>query len=143
MSTQSFFDKYNGKFIDYDGVWGFQCTDLMRKFIKEVVSWEPYVAIPQTGAAKNIFKNFPDSGNQCFLKIFNGPTNSPKEGDIVFYKTSWWWPFLYGWAGHVEIVSSANSMSLITFSQNWPTGSPCKFINRKYKDCLGWLTPRK
>jgi len=42
----------------------------------------------------------------------------------------------------LEIVNQADSMNMINFAQNWPTGSPCHYQKRKYKDCLGWLHRR-
>ena len=143
MTIDEFFTKHNGKYVDYDGRYGFQCVDLVRQYINEVLGWAPYTALPTTGAAKNIFKNFPDGGNKYFQKIKNTPEGIPQKGDIVFFKTSYWYPWLYGWAGHVEIVSVAWLIGLNDFSQNWPSGSFCKFVNRTYKNCLGWLRPRK
>ena len=140
MSTQEFFDKYNNKFIDYDGVWGFQCTDLIRQYIKEVLGLNPYVAIPQTGAAKNIFNNFPAGGNKYFTKVLNGPTNAPKQGDLVFWGT---YPFVTGWAGHTAICESAGTMNLITFDQNFGSVKSCRFVKHSYKGIGGWLAPRK
>ncbi len=143
MTIDEFFTTYNGRFVDYDGVWGQQCTDLMRQYIKDVLGWAPYIALPFTGNAKDIFSKFPEGGNKYFQKIKNTPNGIPQKGDIAFFKTSYLPPWLYGWAGHVEIVSVAWLMGLNDFSQNWPTGSFCKFVTRSYKDCLGWLRQRK
>ncbi len=141
MNPDQFFNKYNGKFINYDGVWGFQCTDLMRQYVKEVFNVNPYTAIPTTGSAKNIFKNFKD--NKYFKKVLNTPTGVPPKGSIIFFKTSILPPWIYGFDGHVAIVSGADINRMITFDQNYPKRSFCKFVNRNYKDCIGWLTPVK
>lgn len=145
MTYNDFIWKWNTRYCDYDGVWGNQCTDLMRSYVKDVFGWNPYVAIPTTGNAINIFNNFRD--NKYFKKVLNGPLNSPKKGDIVFYK---YYPFLYGWVGHVEICDQADSYYMVNFSQNWPTGTPCHFVKRGsskllhgYRGCVGWLTPQK
>ena len=143
MSINEFFAKYNGKFVDYDGAFGTQCVDLMRQYCKDVLGVAGYVAIPQTGNAKDIFRNFPLGGNQYFSKVFNTPTNMPKKGDVLFFKTSLWFPFLFGWAGHVGIVESADLYNLVLFNQNYPTGRYCEFRKFKYKDCQGWLIPKK
>ena len=143
MTIDTFFITYNGRFIDFDGKYGFQCVDLIRQYIKEVLGWEPYAALPTTGNAKDIFNKFPDGGNKYFTKIKNSPTNVPKKGDIIFWKTSYWYPWLYGWAGHTAVVSVAWLMGLNVFGQNYPTKSFCKFATHTYKDCLGWLRPRK
>ena len=134
MTIVQFFQKYDGRFVDYDHVWGFQCVDLMRQFVKELYGVNPYAAIPQTGAAKNIFNNFIE--NRYFKKIYNSPTNMPQKGDLVFWR---FYPFVTGWAGHVAICSEASLMTMITFDQNYPTGQPCKYVRHSYKGCLGWL----
>ena len=140
MTLQNFFNKYNCRYLDYDGAFGNQCVDVMRAYVKEVYGLNPYTAIPPRGNAKYIFKSFVD--NADFIKILNGRTNAPESGDIIFFKTSLFYPWLYGFAGHVEIVDQADSMNMINFAQNWPTGSPCHYQKRKYKDCLGWLHRR-
>jgi hypothetical protein len=137
MLTDQFTSKYKGRFIDYDHAFGFQCVDVMRQYILDVFSWSPYVAVPTTGNAKNIFYNFKD--NKYFKKVLNSPYNAPKKGDIVFFGT---YLFLYGLSGHVAVCESADSMNLLTFDQNYPTGTPCHFQKHSYKGCLGWLTPR-
>ena len=137
MNVQQFFSKYNGKFIDYDGMYSTQCTDLMRAYIKEVLGWSPYVAIPQTGWAKNIFNNF--SNNKYFTKILNTPTGMPKKGDLVFWG---YYPFVTGWVGHVAVYDSGDVMKLITFDQNYKTGTPCHYQKHSYRGVLGWLSPR-
>jgi len=139
MSMDTFFTKYNGRFIDYDGAWGFQCVDLIRQYIKDVLGWSPYIALPTRGDAKDIFNKFSDGGNKYFIKIKNGKYNMPQKGDLVFWT---WYPFKIGWAGHTSIASVSWLMGLNTFDQNFPTGSFCKFTNHDYKGCLGWLRPR-
>lgn len=134
MTNDQFFTKYNGRYIDYDHAFGNQCTDEMRAKVKEVDGLDPYIAIPTTGNAKDIFKNFKE--NQYFKKVANGPYNAPKKGDIVFFGT---YIGLYGWSGHVGVCSAADSMNLVLFEQNYPTGSTCRFGKHSYKGCLGWL----
>jgi hypothetical protein len=137
MLIDQFTTKYKGRFVDYDHFFGAQCVDLMRQYCLDVRGVDGYIAIPQTGAAKNIFYNF--KNNKYFNKVLNSPTNAPKKGDIVFFGT---YPFLYGLSGHVAVCESADQMNLLTFDQNYPTGTPCHFQKHSYKGCLGWLTPR-
>ena len=146
MNVEEFFTKYNGRFVDYDGKFGNQCVDLMRQYIKEVLGLDPYKTIPATNYAKNMFYNFPDGGTKQLVKIYNGPTNVPKEGDILFWKT---YPFITGIAGHVAIFSEGNLYTVVTFGQNYPTGQPCKFYKygksnllHGYRGVIGWLHPR-
>jgi hypothetical protein len=140
MRIDEFFTKWNTKPCDYDKNGSFQCTDVMRQYVADVLGWAPYIVIPPTGYAKNIFNNFVE--NKYFKKILNTPTGVPKKGDIVFWKTSLWFPFLYRIAGHVAIVSSADIMNLLTFDQNYPKDSVCHFQKHSYKDCQGWFSPK-
>lgn len=133
MTIQQFLDKYNGKPIDYDKKFGFQCVDLMRQYIKEVLGGSPYQVIPAADYAKNMFYNYKGT---YFEKIYNSPTNSPSKGDIVFWKT---YLFVTGIAGHVAIAVDAGMMSLITFDQNWPRGTFCHFQKHSYRGVIGWL----
>lgn len=137
ISIDQFFSKWNGKYVDYDHAFGYQCVDLMRQYVYELENTNAYQVIPQTGAAKNIFKNFVN--NKWFTKVLNSPTNAPKKGDIVFFGT---YLFLYGLSGHVAVCEAADMMNLLTFDQNFPSGSPCHFVKHNYKGILGWLTPR-
>ena len=134
MNPDQFFTKYNGKYIDYDKVWGFQCTDEMRQYIKEVDNFAPYTAVPVSGNAKDIFKNF--VSNKYYSKILNSPTNAPQKGDLVFWG---FYPLVTGWAGHVAVCSVANGMNMVTFDQNYGNPKFCKFVAHSYKGVMGWL----
>ena len=143
MTHTVFTNLWNGKYIDFDGVAGYQCVDLMRKYVKDVLGLPGYnedlKPLGVNGHSKDLFYRLPDGGGKYFSKVYNGKTNSPSEGDIVFFKTSWLPPWLYGRDGHVAIAHTANSMNLVTFDQNWPSKTSCHFQRHTYKDCLGWL----
>ena len=136
MTIQQFFDKYNGKYIDFDKRYGYQCVDLMRQFIKECLVLNPY-EIPAAGSAKQIYLNF--KGSSSFLKIPNTPTGVPQKGDIIFWG---YYPFVTGWAGHVAIFSQGDVNRFISFDQNYPTGSFCRYFNHSYNGVMGWIHRR-
>jgi hypothetical protein len=138
MTPQSFFNKWNGKYCEFNNdQYLFQCVDLARQYIKEVLGY-PQASMPPAGYAKDIFKNF--VGNDYFGKVPNGPYNAPRTGDIVFWG---YYPFVTGWAGHVAICSTASTYGLVTFDQNWSNPSFCRYVNHKYRGVLGWLHPKK
>lgn len=139
MTHTTFVTKNQGKYIDYDKAYGYQCVDLMRQYIKDVRGLLPYQCVQAGATAYKIWNNFVN--NQFYHKVKNTPNGIPKRGDIVFFKPSSWFPFLYGFAGHVGIVDTASLMSMTAFEQNYPTGRPCLLSKKTYKDCLGWLTP--
>ncbi len=134
MTFDQFITKYNGRYLDFDGRFGTQCMDLFRAYLKEVLGLDPYI-FPAVSYAKQVFQNFTTS--KYFTKIYNGKTNAPKKGDIVF-----WGYYLgtTGWAGHVAVCMTADAMNLITFDQNWPTNSPCHFQKHNYRGVMGWLS---
>ena len=132
MTSQEFFDKYNGKYIDYDGYYGYQCVDLYRQFVKEVYGCQQ--SPPISGAAK-VWDTY---NKDFFTRISNGPVNYPNRGDIVIWNTK-----AGGGYGHIAIAMDAASMSFNSFDQNWPTGSRCHKQPHNYTNVLGWLTPKK
>ena len=136
-TLQQWCDSVNGKFVDMDGAYGAQCVDEMRHYLVNCLGL-PQLAIPASLYAKDIYKKFQQDKN--FTKIPNGPWNYPLPGDIVFFNT---YPFIYGIAGHVAIVTYADSMKLISMDQNYPTNSACHLVKHDYCGCLGWLHPIK
>src|SRR3990167_7873478 len=110
MTLDQFIVKYNGKYVEFNNdQYKFQCVDLMRQYVKEVLGLNPYV-IPAAGTAKQIYLNFKD--NQYFRKIANTPTGVPQKGDTVFWG---WYPFVTGWAGHVSVFCAGNASKFISF----------------------------
>ena len=138
MKIQAFFDKYNGKYVDFDHNYGAQCVDLMRQYCVDVIGIDGY-SLPAANYAKQIFKNFPLLGDANFTKILNTPNNVPNKGDIMFW--DWKWPTT-GIAGHVAIFSAGDVNKFISFDQNYPTNSACRYYNHSYSGVMGWLRPR-
>jgi hypothetical protein len=137
MTLDQFIAKYSGKYIDYDGKYGFQCTDLMRQYLKEVCGFSPYIAVPSVTYAKEIYAKAKPT---FFEKIPNGEKNFPEKGDIVVWK---FYPGVTGWPGHVAVNITGAPMNLISFDQNWKTGTPCHRQLHNYKGVIGWLKPKK
>lgn len=143
MTYTDFIYKYNNKYVDYDLSFGFQCVDLMRRYVKDVMGVDPYKAIPQRGNAKDIFKNF--VSNKYFTKILNTKDNVPQKGDIIFWGT---YPFVTGLPGHVAVFDHGDVYTFVSFDQNYPSKSPCHFVQHGsnkilhgYRGVLGWLRP--
>ena len=120
ITHDEFTKKYLNRYIEYaDPTNLFQCVDMMRRYMVEVLGVPPY-SIPRALYAKDIYKNF--VANQYFRKIKNTPDNVPRKGDILFLG---YYPRVTGWAGHVGVVDSADVMKLVLFNQNYPTSNPC------------------
>ena len=136
ITFDQFIAKYNGQYVDFDGRYGYQCVDLMRFYIKEVLGYPVYDAVPSVGYAKEIFAK---ANPAYFEKITNTPTNFPNNGDIVVWKP---YPFVIGWAGHVAINITGAPLNLISFDQNFNVRW-CHRQLHNYKGVIGWLRPRK
>jgi len=141
MTYNQFVTKWNGRYCEFNNdQYKFQCLDLVWQYMQEVLNIDP-TPYRGWGTAKNVFyssskiKDF----DKNFVKVYNTPTNVPQKGDILFFKTSVWFPYLYGSAGHTAIFSEGNVKGLVSFDQNYPTKSFCRYVNHTYKDCLGWF----
>jgi len=139
IKLQDFINKYNGRYVDFDKKYGPQCVDLLRQYCNDVLGIDAYT-LPPTDYAKNIFKRFPLLGTDKFTKILNTLNNYPNPGDIVFW--DWRWP-VTGFGGHVAIATGGNVNKFISFDQNYPTHSPCRYYNHDYRGVMGWLRSRK
>lgn len=129
MTFDQFIEKYNGKGIDFDKSYGFQCFDLYRQYCKEVLN------IPQspptgTSGAVTIATNYL---SEYLNKYENTPTGVPEKGDILVWGKS------YGPYGHVAVFIEGNVNTFTSFDQNDPVGSLCHIQKHNYKGLLCWL----
>ncbi len=71
MTFQEFLEKYNGRSVDFDGWFGFQCMDLMHQYIHDVLGLTD-VKILSAPLARLVFENFDNvAGHEYFEKIEN------------------------------------------------------------------------
>lgn len=140
--------KHNGFYREYNyDKYRNQCMDIFWIYLKEVCGIDPST-YQGWGTPANLWNNTHKikDFNKNFTKILNSADNVPQQGDIMFYK---YYPLNYGIAGHVEMFDHPEGDGLytfVTFSQNWTTGKPCKFVRRGsgkilhgYRGCLGWI----
>lgn len=130
MNLTEFIQKYSGEYINFDAVYGPQCMDLYRMYVKEVL------CLPQSApvaVAADVWRRYPAAH---YTRIINTPTNYPTPGDIVI------WSRWYGPAGHIAIAVTADSKGLICFSQNDPTGERAGLRRYGYRSVYGWLHPK-
>lgn len=132
MTVEQFFEKYNGKGIDFDGAFGNQCVDLYRQYVKEVI--QALQSAPVVGA-KDIWVTY---DKKAFKAIKNTPKGIPQLGDIVI-----WQAFSGNKYGHVAIFSKGTAKTFTSFDQNYPVGSLCHFQKHYYNNVIGWLHPKK
>lgn len=127
--VDSFFAKWDNKFVDFDGVYGNQCVDEIKQYFKEVVGIEPKAR----GDAVKYWDNTPEMD-----RIANTPTGVPEKGDVIIWNAK-----VGAGSGHISIAKGVgNTSSFDSFDQNWPVGSPCHFVNHNYTNVIGWLRMR-
>lgn len=124
-SVDAFVKKYNKKYLDFDGAYGYQCMDLAQFYNKEVNK-----AAPLTGNAVDVIKTYPKT---AYTFIANTPKGIPKKGDIMLWNEG-----LGPW-GHIAIFLSGDVTGFKSFDQNFPIGSNCHIQQHSYYAVAGWL----
>ena len=111
MNYKEFKNKYNGKFVDYDGAYGYQCWDLGQKYFIEVLGL-PSSVLSGCGLVSNML--YPPKRNQLD-KYFNEiKIDEIEQGDVCI------WEY-----GHIAIFDRKTGNNYYYFSQN---PNPCKVI---------------
>lgn len=134
MNYNEFVNTYMGKAIDYDGVSGVQCVDLIKQYLDSVFDIKPGA----WGNAKDYYLNF-NSIPQLrsnFTRIANTPWLVPQKGDIVV-----WGCAVGGGYGHISIATGVgNTSQFNSYDQNW-NGKAMHEVLHNYRGFLGVLRP--
>lgn len=120
MTLDQFFQKWNGKFADFDNQYPNQCVDLGNFYNRDV--WGNPNKI--SGNAWQWWDNAP--------KDYYDGVSTPVKGDIAVWKKE------FGGYGHVAIVWDNGKF----FSQNYPLGAPCSLQSISTNKILGYLRPK-
>lgn len=106
MTYKEFKKKYNNKYTDFDGAYGYQCWDLAQRYFTEVLKLSSSI-LSGCGLVSNMLK---EPKRSVLLKYFN-EVKTPKQGDVAI------WEY-----GHIAIFDSNVKKY---FSQN---PNPCRVI---------------
>ena len=116
-----------GRFLDYDKVYGAQCVDLVHYYYAYFGK-----ASYATGNGCDFVNNkLPDG----WTRIKNTADFVPQPGDIAV------WGKELSQYGHVAIILSADVHSFVSMDQNWPRGSACKKVTHNYNKFWGVIRP--
>lgn len=134
MTTEDFFNEWNGKGIDFDHALGFQCMDVAQQYVTEVLGNPPF-ATPN----KRALDAWTTYDSSLYDKVLNTPDGVPVEGDILF------WDF-----NHIAIFKSGDTNTFISFDQNYPLQEDAAgngmgiahFQDHNWSNVLGWLHPK-
>ncbi len=135
MTFDEYFDKYEGKGIDYDGNYGVQCFDLANDYSVKVVGGKQFVGM----GAYEIYTNFANQpAHELYERIPNTPDFVPKKGDIIVWSQS-----LSRW-GHVAVCNGKGDTTWFeSYDQNWGgRNEPATLIRHNYNCVLGVLRPK-
>lgn len=132
LTFEEFLTKYCGKKVDYDKIYGFQCTDVFRQYCQDVLG------IPHTGSvagAKDLYLNY--NSLPLEKKYFSAlkPTAAVQPGFVAV-----WGSTPTNKYGHVALViCKPDNTSLIVFEQNGFTQDGAKVVRRSTQNLLGYL----
>lgn len=128
---EDFLKQFNGKPIDYDGVYGAQCFDLIQEWN---VNWLHNPFIPGAYA-----KQIMDADRPGYTRVYNTATNYPTEGCIIVWDGNY-----NGGPGHTGVSTKNSNQNLMeVFEQNDPTGSVSHVKTYNYNHVTGWLKPNQ
>lgn len=137
MTFEQWVSSTIGRGIDWDGVYGVQCVDLVNHYVKNVLNINP-VMIGNAIEFYNKRKSSPFLYNN-FSWISNTPEFIPNKGDIGVFKTK-------SGFGHVCVCTGEGTTSCFySYDQNYPASKhePMTKIKHSYSNFLGVLRPKE
>ena len=137
MTLEEFIIKYSGKKVDYDGVFGSQCTDLFRQYCVDVLLIAEHTGSCNTsGGAKDLFLDY--NKMPVEKKYFTrSATKRFVQGDVLIWNES-----LTNKYGHVAIYLGTVGNSYIVFEQDGFKQDGAKIKLRGKENLLGYLRKR-
>jgi len=150
MTRQEFVDKYNGVPVDYDGVYGAQCVDLIRQYLKDVFGFTKEMQPePVVGAADFFFlHNERPVQRELFNCVPYTGTIQPPVGSLLIFKSSDGNRY-----GHIAICFDADRLGMTVFEQDGVVNERALREGREQKGAcvghwgydrlVGWLMPKE
>ena len=137
MTLEEFVKKYNGKKVDYDGVYGAQCVDLFRQYTKEVLDVKEHTGPCATsGGAKDLFLDYDKMPvEKKYFTRSKGKAYQP--GDVLIWDAT-----EKNKDGHVAIFLAYLGNSVLVFQQNGITQAGAEIQVWTRDNLLGYLRKR-
>lgn len=139
MTYDEFEKKYLGKAVDFDGVAGVQCVDLVDQYLRDCFGIEGVWC----NGAKDLYNNFGDYPAlvAAFDRVPNTPDLVVRKGDIIIWGGGSW--------GHTGIGTGEGNVDWFvsleenTLGRHEPTQKVRHtFANDISNPCLGVLRPK-
>lgn len=139
MTYDEFEKKYLGRAVDFDGVAGVQCVDLIDQYLKDCFG----ITGVWCSGAKELYNNF--SSYPALVQAFDRVPNTDdlviRKGDIVVWGGGSW--------GHVAIGSGQGDKSYFVSLEENTLGrhEPTQLVKHRFDSdianpCLGVLRPK-
>lgn len=137
MTFEKWVSQNLGKSIDYDGVYGVQCVDLAKHYIKNVLGVKP----ESIGNAIEYYNKRKTSEylTKNFKWIDNTAEFVPKKGDLCVFTSK-------SGNGHISVATGEGTTSYFySYDQNYPKSKhePMTLVKHSYTSFLGVLRPKK
>lgn len=130
MTFNEFYQGVNGKSLDYDGVAGYQCVDLVKVYLDWCFDIKPGA----WGNAKDYWNNLNKANmSDYFYQVPNTRDLVVERGDIVVWGAMRGNPY-----GHVAIGLSGDINHFTSLDQNWGSNY-VREIYHNYDGVLGVL----
>jgi hypothetical protein len=146
MTLNEFVEKYKGKPVDFDKMYGAQCVDLVRQYFQDV--WKlPKQPEGVIGAQDFYYQHEsrPIQRQYCNCHAYNG--NQPPAGSVVIFKSTATNKF-----GHIAVCIKATSTGIEVLEQDGIANEAALkegraqkgayIANWKYDRLIGWLTSK-
>jgi len=129
LRLDEFMAQNEGKYLDWDGIYGAQCTDVCKY-------WEQKIGSPITHGNGKDYKINADEKPNDYEWVKNTATSVPNKGDIIV------WGSGIGTYGHVAIFIRGDVNKFWSFDQNYPLNSSCHVQEHNYNSVIGYLRPK-
>lgn len=129
--TDAFVASYNGKSVDYDGMYGYQCVDLFNFFNRDVVGGG-FIGVSYAYQLWSASASY-NSYNHI------AASQPAAKGDVAVYSSALSGS---GGAGHVAIVLGDAGGSISVLHQNWG-GAYAHTQTISKNNLLGYLRPKR
>ena len=135
MTCQEFYNKYVGRYVDWDDVSPNQCLDLIKAYIQECHNQNIRGRGKAVWGDAVNYWNLPGVLSKLFFQVPYRKGMIPMPGDIAVWNT--------GKHGHVALVydSSCTQSALYTFDQNFGKDKHCRRVKHSYDNVIGFLRP--
>lgn len=131
QTLDAFQAQHLGAYLDYDGLYGAQCVDLIDFYCRDVLG------IPIVWANAVDWWQRDGAYLQWTANRVGDPSSKPARGDIVV-----WGPDQRvgtGVFGHIAIcLDPGDGLRFLSLDQNWPAGAPVSVITHTFEGVIGW-----